>query len=81
MPRTLPCKTCGVKPKREVIGWGFSDKDDELFLVHKCKGSSVRFPEKGRFYSTRPEFQERLLIPAWNEEFGLKAKPAEGNHG
>lgn len=67
IPKTLQCKDCGKKPKREIIGWGYSDKDDELFLVHWCNGNHIRFPEKGTFYSTRPEFQEPLVVHAWNQ--------------
>ena len=67
IPKTLPCKDCGIKPKRQIVGWGYSDKDDELFLVHKCKGVAMRFPVEGTFMATRPEFQEALVVKAWNE--------------
>jgi hypothetical protein len=73
MPKTMPCKECGRKPKREIIAWGFSDKDDELFLVHKCRGGFVRFPKKGSFthlYPNGPNGQEMLVVKAWNARQG-----------
>lgn len=73
LPKTLPCRICGQKPKRHIWSHGYTDKDDELFLIHVCNGKADRFPAKGRFFDVMVPEQERRLIPAWNEERGAKA--------
>lgn len=78
IPKTLPCRECGIKPKRQIVSHGYTDKDDELFLVHNCGKKSVRFPEKGRFYDYMIAEQERRAIPAWNAEHGQVDRPKEG---
>lgn len=69
-PKTFPCKECGQKPRRQIVAWGYSDKDDEFFLIHKCNGKNVRFPEKHRFSHVYANAQEPLVVAAWNEEKG-----------
>lgn len=66
-PKTALCKTCGKKPKQEIVAFGFSDKDDELFLVHWCKGVHVRFPKRGTFSANYVNGQRPLVVKAWNE--------------
>ena len=68
MPKTMLCRKCGIKPKREIISWSFGDSDDELFLQHKCNGESTRFPNRGRFTDVMVSGQEIQVVKAWNEE-------------
>ena len=68
MPKTQPCKICGTKPKREIIGWSYGDSNDEFYLVHKCNGKSYRFPEKDTFMAWKVKEQERKVVEAWNRK-------------
>ena len=79
-PKTSPCKDCGQKPKREIVAFGFSDKDDEFFLVHKCKGKPIRFPKRGTFSQYYANAQEPLVVTAWNALNEGLSDAAEGEN-
>jgi hypothetical protein len=66
IPKMAVCRLCGIKPKREIVAWGFSDKDDELFLVHRCQGKIVRFPKRDTFSHLYVSGQEPLVVESWN---------------
>lgn len=72
LPKTLPCKVCGKKPKRKIYSFGFSDKDDEMTLEHECVDRFIRYPERGRFSHLYLSGQELPMVKAWNEELGKK---------
>lgn len=66
LPKTLPCRKCGVKPKQKIVAFGFTDKDDEFFLVHKCGGVMKYFPLRGTFDYKTLDGQIPLVITEWN---------------
>ena len=37
LPKIANCKECGKKPKEQIWAFGYSDKDDELYLQHFCQ--------------------------------------------
>ena len=67
LPKIANCKDCGKKPKEEIVSFGFTDKDDELFLVHWCKGVHVRFPKRDTFTAHYVNGQRPLVREAWNK--------------
>jgi hypothetical protein len=70
IPKMSPCKDCGKKPKEIIWAFGYSDKDDELYLVHWCnfQNKKVHFPElkKHPFTAHYVNGQRPLVREAWN---------------
>lgn len=62
------CKNCGKKPKEEIVAWSYGDSNDELFLVHWCKGIHIRFPKRDTFTAHYVKGQRPKVIEAWNLE-------------
>jgi hypothetical protein len=65
MPRRLPCKICGIKPKMIIKAFGYSDKDDRYTLqCSKCK----KIVEAN--YDLLPNYtgQEYDVVHKWNKE-------------
>ena len=64
------CKNCGKKPKEEIVAFSYGDSNDELFLVHWCKGIHIRFPDHktNPFTAYYVNGQRPRVRDAWNLE-------------
>lgn len=68
IPKTLPCKVCGKKPRREWIGWSYGDSNDEFTLICKHgKGDYIRVPEP-----LKQCLSEEAVVRMWNEKQGAE---------
>lgn len=71
IPKLVPCKLCGKKPKEQIWAMSYSDKDDELYLQHWCNAENkkVYFPQlkQNPFTAQYVKGQRPLIYEAWNE--------------
>lgn len=70
LPKLELCKDCKKKPKEIIWAVGYSDKDNELYLVHWCnkQNGKVYFPElkKHPFTANYVNGQRPQVYEAWN---------------
>jgi len=61
IPKRLPCKECGIRPKLIINVLGYSDKDDHYVLTcSKCK-KTIKAN-----YDITPKGQENDVVLRWN---------------
>lgn len=69
-PKIMFCPKCGKRPKEQIWAMGYSDKDDELYLVHWCNAENkkVYFPRlnKHPFTAWYVKGQRKHVRESWN---------------
>lgn len=71
IPKIVKCLKCGKKPKEIIFAMGYSDKDDEFYLVHWCNAENKKtyYPKlkQNPFTAYYVNGQRPRVIAAWNE--------------
>lgn len=65
MPKRVPCKVCGRKPKHEIIAWGYGDSNDEHTLI--CTHGKRNAPDYVRIPNPLKQFLKEIeVVKLWN---------------